>query len=167
MPWVLGTHRWNVLVPVPQTEAIFHRTGDDADPAAGRCDPGDPSRHVEEALGNELRLPITRLAGDVEVADWLLRHGATAPPCADGGNTRDEEEERLARGSEGQVDEIAYAADVRLEGRECPVEVDRPLVIWKLVIQWVERAKERGGAGGGKKGGEVEKLTNDVRHGRA
>ena len=114
---------------VPQTEAILDRTGDDAYPAAGRCDPGDPGRHIEEALGNELRLPVTRLTGDVEVADRLLRHGAMTPPCADGGNARDEEEERLARGSEAQLDEIAYAADVWFKGREGPVEVDGPLVI--------------------------------------
>ena len=53
-------YRWNVLVPVPQTETVLHRPGDDAYPAAGRCDPGDPRSHIEEALGNELRLPIAR-----------------------------------------------------------------------------------------------------------
>ena len=169
VPRASGTYRWNILVPVPQTEAILHRTGDDAYPAAGRCDPGDPGRLVEEALGNELRLPVTRLTGDVEGADRLLRHGAATPPCANGGNARDEEEERLAHGSEAQLDEIAYAADVWLKGREGPVEVDGPLVIWKLEIQRVERAKkvDPSGKEGGRKGSGAETLTNDMRHGRA
>lgn len=82
-------------MPIPQAQAILHRTGDDANPTAGGRDPGNPSRLVEQALGEELRLPVTRLAGGVEVVYGLFGHSATTPPSARGGNARDEEEERL------------------------------------------------------------------------
>ena len=72
---------------------------------------------------------MTCLTRDVQVENGLLGYGATTPPCAHGGNARDEEKERFVGGSEGEVYEITYSPNIRLKGREGPVEVHGPLVI--------------------------------------
>ena len=99
----------------------------DADDFGGHA--GDFGCLFEDQRRNELGLAVAA-GGNGEVVQRLLgHHPVGVVPLVDGGDGGDEDDGHVLVGFVREVDQVAAAADVRLEGLDGDVEVDGPLVV--------------------------------------